>query len=128
MLTFYSRNNKCYYRLILMISIHYFFQDKQNCTMCVNQMTINDASISVLNYGLYSEKFFFYLNWRHCLKVDKSQKQILKLSLEPKNKWKYFCISALASKKGSNKKGTLYHWLEDFILTLLQYFFDLVAF
>ena len=45
------------------------------------------------------------------LKVSKSQKQILKFSFEPKNEQKYFCISALASKKRSNQKnmGTLYH-------------------
>ena len=32
------------------------------------------------------------------LKVSKSRKQILKVSFEPKNKQKYFRISALASK------------------------------
>ena len=39
-------------------------------------------------------------------------------------------ISAQASKKRSNQKnkGTLYHKLEDFILTLLHYFFDLTSF
>jgi hypothetical protein len=93
-LTCCTHNNKCY-RLILMKSIHYFFHYKQNCTTCVNQMTINDASISVLNYGLYSEKFFFYPNWRHCLKVSKSQKHNLKISFEPKTN-NFFCLSALA--------------------------------
>ena len=38
------------------------------------------------------------------LKVSKSQKQILKFSFEPKNERKYFCTSALASKKRSNQK------------------------
>ena len=39
-------------------------------------------------------------------------------------------ISALASKKRSNQKekGTLYLELEDFILTLLHYFYDLTSF
>ena len=43
------------------------------------------------------------------LKVSKSRKQILKFSFEPKNRIKYFCISALASTKRSNQKnkGTL---------------------
>ena len=43
------------------------------------------------------------------LKVSKSRKQILKFSFEPKNKQKYFCIYALASKKRLNQKnkGTL---------------------
>ena len=36
------------------------------------------------------------------LKVSKSRKQILKFSFEPKNKRKYFCISALASKHQEN--------------------------
>ena len=36
---------------------------------------------------------------KYDLKVSKSQKQILKFSFEPKNERKYFCISALASKK-----------------------------
>ena len=38
------------------------------------------------------------------LKVNKSQKQILKFSYEPKNEQNYFCISALASKSGWTKK------------------------
>ena len=38
------------------------------------------------------------------IEISKSQKQILKFSFEPKNKQKYFCISALASKKRSNQK------------------------
>ena len=48
---------------------------------------------------------------KYDLKVSKSQKQILKFSFEPKNERKYFCISALASKKRSNQnnKGILYH-------------------
>ena len=39
-------------------------------------------------------------------------------------------ISALASKKRSiqKNKGTLYHYLDDFILTVLHYFFDLTSF
>ena len=39
-------------------------------------------------------------------------------------------ISALASKKRSNQKnkGTLYHYLKDFILALLHYFFDFTSF
>ena len=51
------------------------------------------------------------------LKVSKSQKQISKFSLEPKNERKYFCISALASKKRSNQKNKdiLYYYLDDFI-------------
>ena len=38
------------------------------------------------------------------LKVSKSRMQILKFSFEPKNKGKYFCIFALASKVGQIKK------------------------
>ena len=38
------------------------------------------------------------------VKVSKSRKQILKFSFEPKNEQKYFCISALVSKKRSNQK------------------------
>ena len=39
-------------------------------------------------------------------------------------------ISALTSKKMLSKKnkGTLYHWMEIFILTLLHYIFDLTSF
>ena len=45
------------------------------------------------------------------LKDSKSRKQILKFSFAPKNKRKYFRISALAYKKMSNQKnkGTLHH-------------------
>ena len=39
------------------------------------------------------------------LKVSKSRKQISKFSFEPKNERKYFCISALASRKRSNQKN-----------------------
>ena len=51
--------------------------------------------------------------------------EILKLSCEPKNERKYFCISALASKKRSTQKSkaTLYvPLMEDFILTLTLFF------
>ena len=43
------------------------------------------------------------------LKVSKSWEQILKFSLESKNKRKYFCISALTSfyKKRSNQKSSV---------------------
>ena len=39
------------------------------------------------------------------LKVSKYRKQILKFSFATKNERKYFCISALASKKRSNQKS-----------------------
>ena len=47
-----------------------------------------------------------------------------------KNRWIFIRISSLASKKRSNQKnkGTFYHKLEDFISTLLHYFFDLTSF
>ena len=38
------------------------------------------------------------------VKVSKFQKQIFLFSFEPKAEWNYFLISALASKKSSNKK------------------------
>ena len=45
------------------------------------------------------------------LKDSEFQKDFLKFSFAPKNKRKYFCNSALASKKRSNQKnkGTFYH-------------------
>ena len=51
------------------------------------------------------------------------------LQIFQKNNEFFSRISALASKKRSNQKnkGTLYRWLEDLILTLLRYFFDLEA-
>ena len=51
------------------------------------------------------------ISLEHSLKVSKSHKQILKFSFEQKYEQKYFCISALASKKRSNQKnkGTLYY-------------------
>ena len=50
------------------------------------------------------------------IKVSKSWKQILKFSLEPKNERKYFCISALASKKNPKK------WLKQKIKAQKDYF------
>ena len=64
------------------------------------------------------------------LKVSKSRKQILKFSFEPKNRIKYFCISALASTKRSNQKnkGTLLLSGGFYFDSLLNYFFDLTSF
>ena len=47
-----------------------------------------------------------------------------------KNNELFLRMSALASKKRSNQKDkvTLYHQIEDFILTLLHNFFDLTSF
>ena len=45
------------------------------------------------------------------LKVSKSRKQILKFSFEPKNEQKYFCISALASKNGSNQEKNANYYI-----------------
>ena len=51
-----------------------------------------------------------------CLQISEKNNQILK-------------SFALAFKNRSNQnKGTLYHELEDFILTLLHYVFDLTSF
>ena len=45
------------------------------------------------------------------LQIQKLALDIFSLSFEPKIERKYFCISALVSKKRSNQKnkGTLYH-------------------
>ena len=69
------------------------------------------------------------LSITYLVKVSKTWKHILKFSFEPKKR-KYFCISALASKKRSNEenRGTLCHLLEDFILTLILLFFHLTSF
>ena len=64
----------------------------------------------ILEWSLMKDIFDAYLLWPFDkklifeLKVSKSQKQILKFSFEPKNKQKYFCISALASKTGQIRK------------------------
>ena len=53
-----------------------------------------------------------------CLQIDQKTNEI------------FVRIFALASKKKSNQKnkGTLYHELDDFTLTTLNYFFDLTSF
>ena len=61
------------------------------------------------------------LTSRTRLKVSKSQKQILKFSLEPKTEQKYFCISGIASKKRSNQKNTLFFDLTSFYLLGQKY-------
>ena len=52
------------------------------------------------------------------------------LQIDQKNNEIFVRIFALASKKNSNQKnkGTLYHELDDFTLTTLNYFFDLTSF
>ena len=58
-----------------------------------------------------NRKYILFLGIYLFLKVSKSRKQILKLSFEPKNEQKYFCISALDYEKRSNQKNkdTLYY-------------------
>ena len=64
------------------------------------------------------------------MKVSKSRKQFLKFSFEPKNEQKYFCTSALASKKRSNQKKyeQLMILIGGFYFDCLYYFFDLTSF
>ena len=66
------------------------------CTLKVNYL-YNTYKYPINIYSVCDEK------------VSKSRTQILKFSFEPNSEQKYFCISALASKKRSNQKnkGTL---------------------
>ena len=54
--------------------------------------------------------------------IPKGQNEFMKSSILQNSHWKIWRISALASKTRSNQKnkGTLYHYLEDFLLTLLH--------
>ena len=77
----------------------------EQCTDGKHKILDNQRSVNF--------KMFFW-----CLQISQKTNEI------------FSRISALASKKRSNQnnKGTLYRWLEDFILTLLHYFFDLTSF
>ena len=71
----------------------------------------------------------FKLLWWRNLKVSRSQKQILKFSLQPRTNENNFFISALALWNGSNKKKSNYyiwwHIITDYHGNELLFFFDL---
>ena len=100
----------------------------KRCACTVGRAATIDQLDKYINFLQVKKKRFQTDYMRHAtiiaqlVKVSKFRKQILKFSFAPKNERKYFCISALASKKRSNQKdkGTLYCQLKDFILTLLH--------
>ena len=75
--------------------------------ICLKQICVNQR-VGVASFNLM--RGTLKVDWQHimiCLKVSNSQKQILKFSFEPKIEQKYFCISAIASKKRSNQKRSV---------------------
>ena len=51
-------------------------------------------------------------------------KGLLKFSFAPKNGQKYFCISALAYKKGSNQKCSVREWYKVHLFFLFDLFLE----